>query len=79
MDRRTDISKLIGGFAGFAKAPVSHMPFSYCLRRFMYYRKHVQTHSEFSVSSNAFWQIFPLFGGVSAGCIRMRIVTLFVH
>jgi len=41
--------------------------------------KYVQTHSEFSVSSNTFWQISPLFGRVSAGCIRVRIIALFVH
>jgi hypothetical protein len=36
--------------------------------------KYVQTHSKFSVSSNTFRQISPLFGGVSAGCIHMRIL-----
>ena len=41
--------------------------------------RYVQTHSEFSVSSNTFWQISPLFGRVSAGCIRVRIIALFVH
>ena len=37
--------------------------------------KHVQTHSEFSVSSNSFCQLSPLFSGVSAGSIRMRILA----
>ena len=41
--------------------------------------KYVHTHSEFSVSSNTFTQISPLFSWVSAGCIRMRIVAFFLH
>ena len=41
--------------------------------------KYVQNHSAYSVSSNTFRQISPLFGGVSGGCLRMRIAALFVH
>jgi hypothetical protein len=54
-------------FAGSAKAPVTHTSFFILFPSFLAISANMLTHSNFSASSNTFWQLSPFFDEKPAG------------